>query len=61
MIGTASTVLSAHLSAEIHKALRCGVPIENVIATLLAHAEILQAALPVTQAVLDGQRGSPCG
>lgn len=61
LTGTNSLTLSACLSAEVAKALRAGMPLENVIATLISMAEIYQANLPIAQAALEGQRGSPCG
>jgi hypothetical protein len=54
-----SLILRQVIAEETTKALRSGVPLEAVIATLVHHAERLQAALPVVLAVRDGERGGP--
>ncbi len=51
-----SCSLSSVISGEVMKALRTGVPLENVIATLINQAEVLQIALPVVIAVRESGR-----
>jgi hypothetical protein len=53
-----SLILSQVIGVETVKALRAGVPLESVIATLVQHADRLQASLPVVLAVRDGERRS---
>lgn len=53
---TPNLTLSAVISGEVMKALRAGMPLENVIATLINQAEVLQVALPVVNAMRDAER-----
>lgn len=47
--------LSAVISTEVMRALRSGMALESVIATLINQAEILQLALPVVHACQDAR------
>lgn len=55
-MSTPNLTLSAVISGEVMKALRAGMPLENIIATLINQAEVLQIALPVVIAVRDSGR-----
>lgn len=48
--------LSAVISDEVMKALRAGMALESVIATLINQAEVLQISLPVVKAMRDAGR-----
>jgi len=56
--GSPNLTLSAVISGEVMKALRAGMPIENVIATLINQAEVLQISLPVVNAVRESGRSA---
>jgi hypothetical protein len=56
LTGQPNPVLAAVLAGEINKALRSGVALENVIATLIRQAAVLQGAVPLVNAVLDSRR-----
>ena len=58
MNGSPNLTLSAVISGEVMKALRAGMPIENVIATLINQAEVLQISLPVVNAVRESGRSA---
>lgn len=55
-MSTPNLTPSAVISGEVMKALRAGMPLENIIATLINQAEVLQIALPVVIAVRDSGR-----
>ena len=55
LTGTPNTILSAIIAKESMTAVRNGVPVENVISTLIYQAEMLQMALPVVNAALDSR------
>lgn len=57
-MSTPNLTLSAVISGEVMKALRAGMPLENIIATLINQAEVLQIALPVVIAVRDSGRSA---
>lgn len=57
VIGTPNTTLSAVVAQETTRALRAGMALETVIATLLWHVETLQISLPIVNAVMDGRPG----
>lgn len=50
--------LSAVISGEVMKALRAGMALENIIATLINQAEVLQISLPVVKAISDGKHST---
>ncbi len=50
--------LSAVISGEVMKALRAGMALENIIATLINQAEVLQISLPVVKAISDGKNST---
>jgi len=54
--GTPNTTLSAVVAQETTKALRAGMALESVIATLIWHVETLQISLPIVNAVVDARR-----
>lgn len=54
--GHPNSTLAAVLAGETMKALRAGVPVENVIATLIAQVDALQNSAPFINAVLDSKR-----
>ncbi|MFA6443328.1 MAG: hypothetical protein WCV99_13390 [Sterolibacterium sp.] len=54
--GSPNTTLSAVVAQETTKALRAGMTLETVIATLIWHVETLQISLPIVNAVRDGKQ-----
>lgn len=56
MKGSPNLTLSAVISEEVMKALRAGMALESVIATLINQAEVLQISLPVVIAVREAGR-----
>ncbi|MFA6310624.1 MAG: hypothetical protein WC681_04035 [Sterolibacterium sp.] len=54
--GSPNITLSAVVSQETTKALRAGMTLETVIATLIWHVETLQISLPIVNAVMDGKQ-----
>lgn len=57
-MSTPKLTLSAVISGEVMKALRAGMPLENIIATLINQAEVLQVALPVVTAIRESSRSA---
>ncbi|MEY2654944.1 MAG: hypothetical protein RLZZ524_1972 [Pseudomonadota bacterium] len=53
---THNITLSAAVAQETTKALRAGMELETVIATLLWHVEALQISQPIVNAVMDGKQ-----
>lgn len=51
-----NVTFSAVIHQEAMKALRAGMPLENVIASLIHQAELLQLSLPVVNAMRDAGR-----
>jgi len=58
-MATPNLTLSSVISGEVMKALRAGMSLESVIATLINQAELLQVSLPIVAAVRDSIRGNP--
>jgi hypothetical protein len=54
--GHPNSTLTAVVEIETMKALRAGVPVETVIATLVAQVDALQNSAPFINAVLDSKR-----
>lgn len=57
-MSTPNLTLSAVISGEVMKALRAGMPLENVIATLINQAEVLQISMPVVTAIRESGRSA---
>jgi hypothetical protein len=55
MIGTPNNTLDAVINREVQAALRGGMPLENIIATLLNAGEQLQHMLPIVRAAVESR------
>jgi hypothetical protein len=55
MIGAPNTTLAAVISQEVQTALRSGMRLEDIIATLFSAGEQLQNALPLVRAAIESR------
>jgi hypothetical protein len=55
MTGAPNSTLAAVINREVQAALRAGMPLENIIATLLNAGEELQRMLPIVRAAVESR------